>query len=813
MKLLALAPGRRLHREQVIDALWPDLPPTPPRPRLHKAAHYARRALGAPDAVRAAQRRGRRCCPAPTVRVDVDRVPPAAPSTRSRPARRETRRRGPGAVRRAAAARRPLRAVDRAVARRVASCTWTCSGCAGRWEELLARGARRRARPTWPWPGRASTAATSARRSGSSSGWTRRCAASSAPRRARRPRAAAGELGSRPVAGRPAPTPDGRDANGCSAAATSGDLVRDRLDRADGGARQHVLVHRAGRASASRRCSTSPTALARRRGWRTGRGTASAVEGPGRTPRCSRRSATCAASTPRCWTGWTTTTAARSSGRCPGGTSAWSGETSHQRLFVAAAELVRLAAGGPRAAARRRRRARGRRGLAAAAALPVPLRGDRAGAARARAPARLRRPALADRRKPGARGARRPASQLAPLDRARRCRLLADRFPDLDPTTPPRRSGRPSGGLPFRGARAGAQPGRRRRRPAVRPVRRRRCAPSSGSRCSGSAFTTDELLAVSGCGEDETYRQLEAALAALVVEPAEAGYRFRHALVREALVDADAAARCGRPRRARSPRRWPRCGAPPGRVAHQFLAAGLPSRAVPYARPGGRDGRARSAPTGTRSPWSTRSATHAGPARPAAPAGPARRPADGARRPGGGRGVPGGASPVTTGTEHRLVRARLARAAAFAGDFDTARGALAGLELEGDAADAPILLARGNLAYFTGDMDGRLASRRRGPGAAAGPDDPWHLVDLVGAAGPDRAPARRVVRAVPAWSCAARQGKQRLATALFDAHLCVAEYLLYGPVPYDEVIEEAEELRRRADPGRARCAGSPSPPP
>ena len=55
-----------------------------------------------------------------------------------------------------------------------------------------------------------------------------------------------------------------------------------------------------------------------------------------------------------------------------------------------------------------------------------------------------------------------------------------------------------------------------------------------------------------------------------------------------------------------------------------------------------------------------------------------------------------------------------------------------------------------------------------------------------------------MVRAVPHASCAARQGKQRLATALFDAHLCVAEYLLYGPVPYDEVIDEAEDLRRRA---------------
>ena len=43
------------------------------------------------------------------------------------------------------------------------------------------------------------------------------------------------------------------------------------------------------------------------------------------------------------------------------------------------------------------------------------------------------------------------------------------------------------------------------------------------------------------------------------------------------------------------------------------------------------------------------------------------------------------------------------------------------------------------------------------------------------------------------------RGKERLATALFDAHLCVAEYLLYGPVPYAEVIEEAEDLLRHSD--------------
>ena len=47
VKLLALAERRTLHREQVVDALWPTVPVDTALPRLHKAAHYARRALSA----------------------------------------------------------------------------------------------------------------------------------------------------------------------------------------------------------------------------------------------------------------------------------------------------------------------------------------------------------------------------------------------------------------------------------------------------------------------------------------------------------------------------------------------------------------------------------------------------------------------------------------------------------------------------------------------------------------------------------------------------------------------------------------------
>ena len=51
VKILALAPGARLHRDRVVDALWPEADPDAALPRLHKAAHFARQALGSTTAV------------------------------------------------------------------------------------------------------------------------------------------------------------------------------------------------------------------------------------------------------------------------------------------------------------------------------------------------------------------------------------------------------------------------------------------------------------------------------------------------------------------------------------------------------------------------------------------------------------------------------------------------------------------------------------------------------------------------------------------------------------------------------------------
>jgi len=148
--------------------------------------------------------------------------------------------------------------------------------------------------------------------------------------------------------------------------------------------------------------------------------------------------------------------------------------------------------------------------------------------------------------------------------------------------------------------------------------------------------------------------------------------------------------------------------------------------------------------------------------------------------------------------EYRRLRPRLARAATFAADYATAAEALEGLELDGSADDAALLLARGNLAYFTGNLVAAEAAadeaRRRLAFADLGD---WRLYDLITLQG-------LIAHLRGEWfsrlAVELRAGADRpdLARAMFDSHLCVGEYLLYGPTPYEEVLALSAKLRDSA---------------
>ncbi len=782
VKLLALAPARRLHREQVIDALWPGAAVRDAGPRLHKVAHYARRALDDDDAV-LLRNEVVALMPDREVEVDVD--------TFSRLARAAQTSRQEATLTAAVAAytgpllpedlyepwaetpRGELRAAYLGLLRD-----------AGRWEDVLAeepadeeahlsliradleRGDRRAAERQFERLDHALL-----RELGT------------------RPSAAAEELRARLASPpRESPTSQGVHLVGRRSA---GDRLRAALARAEGGRGTTVLV--SGPPGVGKTAVLGlAESLARRKGWRTARGTASSVEGPWPYATVLEAFADLCRQHPALLDGLEDAYYSEIERALSGKDVVWSGESGHQQLFVAVAELMRLAAAGhglllvvddlqdADEASLRLLHYLSR----CAMTEPVLI----VSAHRPRLPETARQVEESLVRK-GA-GSR---LELGPLDAAAVRRLLDDGFADLDEARIEEIVDA-SGGLPFtvlelaRSVADGHVSG-------VPALSLPTAETFQRVALLGGSFTTDELLALSHASEDDAYDQLEEALSAQVIEPAEAGYRFRHPLLRERLVDAVPSHR-----RAAALRdvaeRMAELGAPPVRLAHLFVAAGLHSRAVPYALRGvemsGALGAYRDALT-----MIDAVRDHASPDD--LPRLLARR-GDLLQA----LGDPGAVSayleavPLTTGTENRLVRARLARAARLAGEVEIAVNAMVGLEPEGDAADGPILVAQGHMAFFAGDMDSAWQIANTGSALMQPPIDQTAFLDLVTLQG-------LIAHSRGEWferfrlELGRTRGRQRLVASLFDAHLCVAEYVLYGPEPYQEVIDDAEDLLAQAE--------------
>jgi len=79
VKLLALAPGHRVHRAQLMEALWPDSDPEAAGTNLRKALHFARLALGQERAI-VNERGVLALFPSGRIEVDVERFETAAQS-------------------------------------------------------------------------------------------------------------------------------------------------------------------------------------------------------------------------------------------------------------------------------------------------------------------------------------------------------------------------------------------------------------------------------------------------------------------------------------------------------------------------------------------------------------------------------------------------------------------------------------------------------------------------------------------------------------------------------------------------------------
>ena len=299
-------------------------------------------------------------------------------------------------------------------------------------------------------------------------------------------------------------------------------------------------------------------------------------------------------------------------------------------------------------------------------------------------------------------------------------------------------------------------------------------------------FTGGELTALAGTERvDEALGDAEAAG---VLERARGRYRFRHALVREELAarlpeealrrtHADAAALLATD------------GAPPERVAHHLLRAGRARDAVPLLTQAAewaagvgayRDG----------AEWAALALEHAD---------EDQRPSLLALRAqllhgaGEAHARAAYAEAIEVAPEERVpaLRAQLARACLAAGDILGAKAALEGVQAERPEDLGELNLLRGMVAWHAGDWEGarRLAAAADRAGA-----DPGELADLRG----------MLAHLDGGWEQHSRYqlthvwDSPELAGRVFDAYLCVTEYVLTAGDPYDRVAGFAKRLRAQA---------------
>ncbi|WP_432427074.1 ATP-binding protein [Salinilacustrithrix flava] len=792
VKLLALAPGRRLHREQVIDALWPDHTPDAVAPKLHKATYYARRALGDNDAL-VTVGDVLTLLPHDDVVVDAVAFEEAAVVALRRDDQLEMAAAldaHPGELlpddpyeEWLLAPRERLAALRADLLRRL-----------GRWEHLIA---------VDPTDEAAHLALIrSLRERGDVHGAMRQYE--------RLERALSTELGCTPgpeasalrdqllelgsvTAGAPADRAlelVGREGALASLVALLEDAEQGRgrtaFVRGPVGAGKTALLDAVARHAGERGCLVGRGAAARVEGsWPY----APVLEALGELCRADRSLLDDLDPAYR----------AELDRALLGSELHWSGEGGHQRLFVAAAELLRLAGreqcvvlvlddlhDADEASTRLLHYLA--RGLTDEPVLLVLAAREGAAAG----------PLLSVQSSLVGRGAATDV-QLDRLDEERARQLVSTAAPGLDDEAAARVIA-VADGSPFalvelaRQAAAGAAPVDSVGEAILRALDPDDEQVLERAALLGSSFDTDEFVAVTDLPDDEAFTHLDRALAARILEHTGARYRFRHSLVREALL-------AGLPPHRRleihrlTAERLADLGASPARVGHHLLEGGDHEAAVPHLLAAAD----RAAAVGAyRDAYALvgRIQDHAGGEHraqalalradllfalgdPTAPA---------AYRQ---------ALPLASGDQARLLRARLARAATVAGDIDTAVAAIDGLVPDGGPTDPDVLLARANVAYFAGDHAGAWDLTQQARTRILSGDQTWQVLDLIALEGLlahhrgewfDRM-RTELVRTVQ---------DPEIALAIFDSYLCPAEYLLYGPTPYEDVLQLAERLHATA---------------
>jgi DNA-binding SARP family transcriptional activator len=787
VKLLALNPGRRMHREQVIDALWPELGVDEAAPRLHKAAYFARKAAG--DDTIVLRDESVALFPHQPVVVDVALFGAAAD---------EALRSGDDALLQAASDRCPGDLLPGDLyeewadgpRQRVQQLRTALLRRLRRWDDVV------QLDPTDEEAHLELMRALLAR--GDRHGALRQFE--------RLDRALAGELGVAPSreaivlrdalidagAADTFPVGDdelvGRDEERASIASLLEAV-------ADGEGGRTLLLGGAAGAGKSALLAWG-RATAEARGWRSGHGVSAAIEGAWPYAPILEAVADLGRRHPALLDGLDDNYRAEIERALTGGDLHWSGEGGHQRLFVAVAELLRLAA----------------TDCCAVLVLDDLHEADEATLRLLHYLARCattERIALLIAYRPT------PVTEAFAQFRASLTSRGAAVVHELAPLTPPQaeqlaRRHQPNAttdtvarilelahGSPFAvielAIRAGSAPSWEQSADSVALA-----ALSPKSRdilqrvaLLGTTFDTDEFVSLADLPDDDAFTHLDAALDAGVIEHTGTHYQFRHSLVRDALT-ADVAPHRRRRIHRDAAARLEALGASPARIGHHLVEAGDPAAAAVHLVRAAEHEAAIGAYRDAFELIERVQAHVEGPLRARALALRADLLV--------ALGDPSAliayrhAIELADDDGRRVLRARLARAAVIAGELDTAVAALEGVELDNGAADGDILLARSQIAFFTGDMETAWKMTEDARRRVLGGDKSWQVLDLIALQG-------LLAHTRGEWFDRIRVELQHirqnpeLALVIFDGYLCPAEFLLYGPTPYAEVIELAHGLR------------------
>ncbi|MGO9821205.1 MAG: hypothetical protein ACLPTJ_11210, partial [Solirubrobacteraceae bacterium] len=317
---------------------------------------------------------------------------------------------------------------------------------------------------------------------------------------------------------------------------------------------------------------------------------------------------------------------------------------------------------------------------------------------------------------------------------------------------------------------------------------------------AGSEATVDELSSLVGLEEHDAFAALDSALSAGVLEESDGTYRFRHPLLREALERSLPDHRRLAAHRETA-QRLASAGAAPARVAGHLIAGGRAAEAVPWLLRAAQDA-ANVAAYVDALGFVERALPHAG-------SGEVEELLALRAELLLATGDPQAASAyddalAVASVERRpALQIRQGRAYLVAGDLASAVRVLDAAEATLPVDCARRALTRGFVEWCAGNLEGvRRAAEEARP-----------LMEAAGL-GPERFEATQLevllAHSSDEWIGDVGFALQNtshlpeLAGSVFDAHLCVSEYVLLSGRPYDELATFARDLRAAADSSGAR---------